>query len=240
MSPVRVAKRTSLCAGVIAIAAIAYYLIGFAGVGKGSGKPTSLSEPLERLPMELNGWVGEDVRLPDEVVLIAGADTYLRRDYSSRSGRASLYVAYYGNVHDAVPHGPTICYPSAGWATRKSELLALPSKTPGLGELQVQKLLYERDFAQVAVLYWYAANREQQAGTQWLRYDAARRKLLGLGGAYVVQVMVSTPVAISEERAFALIERFWRDSFDSIARHFPQPDPGIQQRQQGEINATTQ
>jgi EpsI family protein len=156
------------------------------------------------------------------VVENAGADTSMRRDYVDSGGnRAALYIAFYGNVQDAVPHGPTICYPSGGWATRHDEVIALPTLTPGLERLQVQKLLYEKDFSQVAVLYWYAANGEQQAGIQWLRHDSARRRLLGLGGAYVIQVMVSAPVTLSSDSSFSVVERFLRQNLDAIAKHFP-------------------
>jgi hypothetical protein len=45
--------------------------------------------------------------------------------------------------------------------------------------------------------------------------------------------MVSTPVQVSEERAFALLEEFLRQNFDAIAKHFPQPSLDVE----GQANA---
>jgi EpsI family protein len=212
------------CAALVGVVAVCHHAIWLFGRAGSAARPTPLAAPLEEFPAKLDGWVGEDIRLPDAIVENAGADTYLRRDYvSPGGGRVSLYVAFYGNVLDSIPHGPVICYPSAGWATARDEVTTFDTKVPGLETLRVQKLLYEKDFSRVAVLYWYSVNGEQMAETQRVRYDAARRKLLGLGGAYVLQVMVSTPVAVSGEAAFGLLESFLGRSFPQVARHLPRP-----------------
>jgi len=224
-----ISRNAKLCAAVIVLAALGYHSAARWGRARRRAVPTSLALPLDRLPLQLNGWSGKDVALSDDIIANAGADSHLRRDYTDDVGqRVSLYVAFYANVHDNVPHGPVICYPSGGWATQVDEAITLPTKWPGTEQLKVRKLLYEKDFSQVAVLYWYAANGEQLAGEQWLRHDSARRRLLGLGGAYVIQVMVSAPVVLSQERAFAALDRFLVRNFDVLAKHFPQSPQEIE------------
>ena len=214
-----------LCAGIIGLAAIGYHATVLSGRATRVSAPTPLARPLAQLPMTLGDWHGEDVELSPDTVRVAAADACLRRDYRNPQGLpVSLYIAYYGNVKDRVPHGPTVCYPYQGWHEGHNEMIALPTDVPAFPQLAVRKLVYEKADARVAVLYWYAANGQQQADTTWQRFDSAFRDLLGHGGAYVFQVMVTAPVTGSSESAFASLERFLRANFGAIAKHFPRQE----------------
>ena len=215
-------RRTYLCAGLIALAAVSYHGLRLSGRVGGPTKPTKLARPLKRLPYELDGWVGEDVELSANVVSVAGADDYLRRDYRDGDGNTvSLYIAFYGSVTDRVPHGPTVCYPSQGWRTDHDEMIAVRTAVEGFESLKTRKLRYEREGARVAVLYWYAANGIQQVDPTLQKLSAAFRDLTGRGGAHVFQVMVTAPTAGSPDEAFTSLDRFLGDAFAAIASHFP-------------------
>ena len=212
-------RATYLCASMIAVAALGYHWLRLARPAPG---PARLARPLEHLPMTLGTWVGEDVQLSANVIRVAAADDHLRRDYEDPAGsRVSLYIAFYGNVKDRVPHGPTVCYPSQGWETKLSEMIALSTPVPRFAELRVRKLVYEREGSRVAVLYWYAANGKQQIASTWQKIDSALRELIGQGGAYVIQVMVTAPVTGHREAAFEPLERFLSRNFAAVAEHFP-------------------
>jgi len=220
-----------LCAGVLALAAVGYHWVVLSGRAAAAAKPTNLAIPLDQLPAQLNDWAGNDAALPENVVRVSAADAYLRRDYVDGEGnRVSLYIAYYGSVKDRVPHGPTVCYPYQGWQTQHDEMITLPSDTPEYPELEARKLLYEKNLSQVAVLYWYAANGKQQAAVEWQKFDSALRELIGQGGAYVFQIMVTAPVTVSRQRAFARLEGFLSQNFSAIAQHFPRDDQDPEER----------
>jgi EpsI family protein len=216
------ARAIYLCAALIALSAAAYHGLRLSGTAGHGMEPTKPARPLAQLPRELNGWVGEDVELAPDIVRVAGADDYLRRDYKDRDGNTvSLYIAFYGSVTDHVPHGPTVCYPSQGWHTAHDEMIAIPTTASDFESLQTRKLCYERDGARVAVLYWYAANGKQQVDPTLQKFHAALRDLIGHGGAYVFQVMLTAPVGDSAERPYASLERFLGDAFGAIAAHLP-------------------
>jgi EpsI family protein len=212
-----------LCGGFLALVAVGYHGARLSGLLGSHSKPARLALPLAELPREANGWVGEDVPLSDEIIRVAGADAHLNRHYKHPGGNGvSLYIAFYGSVKDRIPHGPTVCYPYQGWHEEHNEMITLPSTVPAFSELQVRKLLYEKGGTRVAVLYWYAASGKQQVDPASQKVHAALRELIGHGGAYVFQVMVTAPVAASPEAPFATLERFLTQTFPAIAQHFPQ------------------
>lgn len=213
-------KSTYFYAGLCGVIATAYHAARLSGVG--AAPPTPLATPLDQLPRELNDWTGEEIELSESVVRVAGADAYLRRDYRRPNGEAvALYIAFYGSVKDRIPHGPTVCYPYQGWSERLNELISIPSQAEGFPELRLRKLLYSKAGAQMAVLYWYAANGRQQVDTTWQKFTAAFRDLIGGGGAYVLQLMVSAPATGREQDVFARLEDFIRIAFPAVARHLP-------------------
>jgi len=215
-------RATYFCAALIALSAVGYHAARLSGRAGGPSEPTKLALPLDQLPREMSGWTGRDVPLSDEVIRVAAADAHLNRAYEDGSGTAvSLYIAYYGCVKDRVPHGPTVCYPYQGWREELNEMIAVPSHAAAFPELRARKLVYSKAGARVAVLYWYSANGQQQVGSEWQKFSSALRDLIGQGGAYVFQVMVTTPVVGSTEGAFAPLESFLERSFSAIAMHFP-------------------
>ena len=214
-------RSTYLCAVLVGVVAVGYHAVRL--TGRGATERTRLAIPLDQLPSELNGWTGEDIALSEDVVRTAAADTYLRRDYKRPNGEAvSLYIAFYGSVKDRVPHGPTVCYPYQGWSEELNEMVSMPSDVAAFPELKVRKLLYSKAGSRVAVLYWYAANGKQQVDATWQKFYAALHDLIGGGGAYVFQVMVSAPAAASPDAPFATLERFLTQAFPAIAKHVPQ------------------
>lgn len=89
--------------------------------------PVQLQMPLESFPLEVDGWVGQDVPIPDQILAVAGNDDYLHRVYS-RSGRqapVNLYIAFTARPGKMLGHSPEICYVGAGYILdehRRTEL----------------------------------------------------------------------------------------------------------------------
>ena len=87
------------------------------------------AEELERLPLQLGDWAGEESPLDEAVVEATDTDAHVSRRYTRRNPPASvwLYIAYGVNARDLMPHRPEVCYTGAGWMLidRRSDELAL-------------------------------------------------------------------------------------------------------------------
>ncbi len=219
------ARHIIACVAIVVLALLIYQGVSLSGLVRGTRARTPLAIPLEQLPLTLGQWKGRDIPLPEKVVELAGASSYINRDYFSPDGaRVNLYIAYYDHVMERVPHGPTICMPYHGWEKHQDQIVTLPERIPGYEKLVAKKLLYERDLSQMALFYWYSANgrqlvgeREMHAGSAWQKF----KMLFGLGGGYLIQVSVASPVIDSQQAAFDRAENFFRQNIPVIARHFP-------------------
>jgi hypothetical protein len=88
--------------------------------------PIELPVPLSEFPMEVTGWVGRDVPIPDNIQRVAKNDDFLNRLYiNERNDQwANIYVAYSARPRTMLGHRPQVCYVGGGWIhddTRASE-----------------------------------------------------------------------------------------------------------------------
>jgi EpsI family protein len=204
-------KTVILCSIGLFIAAVGFQGVRLWGRRTGRDRYVPLERPLTSVPRRLDGWWGKDVEVDPYVVKQAGADAYLRRNYTHRrtGTAAALYVAYYGRIQDSVPHGPVICYPAAGWLRLKEETVPLKTTDADRKAFQVQHLLYEKENLRQAVVYWYAVNGKDQMGATSVRLQAALQRVLG-GASTVIQVMVSTTPSRNVPATFDELEAFTR------------------------------
>ena len=79
--------------------------------------PMQLQTPLATFPLEVDGWVGRDVPIPDTVLAVADNDDYLHRMYSRSEGGApvNLYIAFTARPGRMLGHSPEVCYVGAGY-----------------------------------------------------------------------------------------------------------------------------
>ena len=115
-----------------------------------------LSNGLDSLPMELDGYVGTDLPLDEGVSAILNADatvnrSYRRPDGSSVTIHASAWVRP-ENVSTVAPHSPKICYTNSGWVILEERPAEIETPT---GKLPVRILLLERNEDRCVVTYWY-------------------------------------------------------------------------------------
>jgi EpsI family protein len=130
--------------GILVIALVAGIGVTFGMVAnpfRATGK-RPLAKPFESFPrefVEASGvvWNGQDRKLTNPAVNIAGMDEYLRRDYRATDSRmVQLFVSYYGNMRagiDTIYHNPTVCFPSHGWnleEERPAEAGTGPDRVP--------------------------------------------------------------------------------------------------------------
>lgn len=86
------------------------------------------SEVLEKFPLQVSDWTGEDVPLDDAIVRATDTDAHLNRRYlrGNASEYVMLYIACGIKARDLMPHRPEVCYTGAGWTLIDKCSLELP------------------------------------------------------------------------------------------------------------------
>lgn len=104
-------------ASIVMLAAGIGYRVLAAKLSAPVNTPTLSAAALERLPMQLGDWTGEDEPLDEALVRATDTDAHVSRTYSRQNSMESvwLYIAYGVRVRDLMPHRPEVCYAGAGW-----------------------------------------------------------------------------------------------------------------------------
>ena len=163
----------------------------------------SLAGDLNRIPMALGEWTGEDTPQTNlEVFILLEPEQYVQRKYTLPDGRF-LWLSLIGSRKSKSFHSPQICYDTDGWRTDASS-----APVPlGDGELTALRLAASKPAsgggAQHAILYFY------------LWPDAVRDPQDGM-----VLVKLTAPIYDSLEETLEMEKAFTRLLFTS-ARSLP-------------------
>ena len=181
----------------------------------------TVPEALERLPMVIADWTGEDRPMDEAVVRATGTDTHVNRRYSRKDGLESvgLFIGVNASVFERAIHRPEICYTRTGWTLvnrRSSDLLLATGVKLPYSIFQFSRGDLKREEA--VVLHYYIVD-----GQYYEEVFPLQAKLWRLGGgaAYIARVMIVAPVEISSrETAQRLVSSFAADSAPFIADLF--------------------
>jgi len=177
---------------------------------------------LERFPLQIGGWMGQEVPLDEAVVLATDTDAHINRRYSRHNGSESilLYVACGVKARDLMPHRPEVCYTGAGWTLIDKRSMELPL-SDGM-ELPCMALQFSRgtlNTKKTILLNYYIVDGQYCRDVSLLRFKAWR----GSGTVrYVaqVQIVASTTVNLNADSAARLVCDFAAESASSISRLF--------------------
>lgn len=165
---------------------------------------------LDRIPLEIGGWVGKDVPLDEQVIQATDTDALINRQYAARDGSGSvgLYVAYGIRGRDLAPHRPEVCYPGSGWTPIRTHDVQL-TRPDGVG-LKCRVLRFSRsglDIRNIVVVNYYIVDGEPSPDVELLRSKVSRGST-GIRYMAQVQLVCSTSplvtVEIAERQALAL------------------------------------
>lgn len=156
----------------------------------------NLPVPLSEFPMQIGGWVGKDVPIPETVQRVAGNDDFLNRLYvnSETNQWTNIYVAYTARPRTMMGHRPQVCYPANGWIHDSTEYKKLISRRG----LEIPYLLHHfrrpaPDYGEILVLNFYIVNGQLTndestfSGVGWRTPNIA-----GDPAQYVAQVQFSS------------------------------------------------
>jgi EpsI family protein len=134
-----------------------------------SKEVTPIHQDLESVPLNLAGWIGEDVPLGDDVLQVLGPGEFLNRVYRQPQTGVyiSLFIAYFPSQQagDTI-HSPKNCLPGAGWAPIESGRLLLPAPEGAVG---VNRYIVAKGLDRQLVLYWYQAHGRITASEYWAK-----------------------------------------------------------------------
>jgi len=171
------------------------------------------SDALERVPLQIADWTGEDVPLDEAIVRRTATDAHIHRRYSRRHEVESVlaYVACGVRTRDLMAHRPEVCYVGAGWTRtgRHPRELRLSDGTT----LPCTVFEFSRgalNTAKIAVLFYYVVDGRYCRDLAEWQYRFWR-----IG--YVAQVhIVASSETLTIEEAMRAVSDFAVDSASRI------------------------
>lgn len=183
-------------------------------VDRSTGDP---SIDFSALPMNFQGWQGEELEVEDRVFEILETKNVALRRYVDRDNVPVHFSLVYAQDNRSAFHPPEICYTGSDYEildkSQHAVYLEGPAKT-----VTVNRLLLERDGARLVTYYWFMLG--DQATSNYYRQQAALvRNELASNHAIGALLQVSVPVTgeSGEGVADVKIARFINDSFSYIA-----------------------
>lgn len=114
---------------------------------------------VESLPVEFEGWRGQNFVIDPEVRQVLGDGEFLHRGYR-RVGEESpidLFLAYFPSQRTgSTIHSPKNCLPGSGWVPLESGRIQLPDSKGR--PAWINRYLIARGADRELVLYWYQAH----------------------------------------------------------------------------------
>ena len=156
--------------------------------------------PLEQIPMQVAGWVGEDVPIPEGIKTYMErnfADDYVNRRYADAAQglRANVYVVYCSSRPGGIlGHRPGVCFPGNGWIHDGTETSEITSRSGRPISCLIHRFHKPAPaYQETVVLSFYVLNgqitlSEDKFSSAWGR----RPNLSGDPARYVAQVQVSS------------------------------------------------
>ncbi len=177
---------------------------------------------LERFPLQIGGWTGQEVPLDEAIVRATDTDAHINRRYSRHNGSESilLYVACGVKARDLMPHRPEVCYTGAGWTLIDKRSMELPL-SDGM-ELPCMALQFSRgtlNTKKTILLNYYIVDGQYCRDVSLLRFKAWR----GSGTVrYVAQIQITASATsnLTADSAARIISDFAAESASSISRLF--------------------
>ena len=74
------------------------------------------------VPHRIGGWVGQDVRVPEQAMSLLSPNVILSRQFTNVENgmAASVLLVHCVDAHDLLGHFPPRCFPGQGWTLRAS------------------------------------------------------------------------------------------------------------------------
>ena len=93
-----------------------------------SGISSIPPDALEKLPLQINQWMGQDEPLNEAVIEATDTDAHINRRYCryTAAEQVLLFVTAGTRARDLMPHRPEVCYTGAGWTRVNNKTVEFP------------------------------------------------------------------------------------------------------------------
>lgn len=214
----RLAVIAALC--ILAVSSVAYRVL-WRKMKSSLAVPVKLPMPLVSIPLTVGHWQGENVKLSETVLKIAGNDDFLSRIYTQLDKRSGvyIYVAFSGRPRYMRGHQPLVCYPNAGYQIESSR----QTQVTTTGNLPIPCMVhhFKRVYPtsdNVVVLNYYIVNGKLAMDEKSFSGLGFRSpNLQGDLARYVAQIQISSQSETTVLKAAAELS-------DTILRFFPAID----------------
>ncbi|MDZ4723249.1 MAG: EpsI family protein [candidate division Zixibacteria bacterium] len=181
-------------------------------------RPVQFSE----IPLNVNGYIGDERRFSEESYGILKADTTTLRYYRGPSGEQLwLFIAYFASQkYGSQIHSPKHCLPGGGWNIERLERYAL--SLPDGKTKQVNRLIIgERDRKQI-MFYWFETRNGDIDDEFMLKWDLMKNSLfLKPTDAAIVRLTVPLERNDSIEKATERATAYFANFYPSIEKALP-------------------
>ena len=214
---------------LLALGAGIAYRAGAVRLRTALSDPVDLPVPLAELPTRINGWVGEELGLPESIKKYMEAnfaDDYVRRQYvrQGEGAWAGVYVVYCASRPGGLlGHRPRVCFPANGWIHDET----VPSQIVLRSGRQIRCLRHQFHraapaYQQVSVLSFYVLNGHLTINErEFSGFFGRRPNIAGDPARYVAQVQISSVLEHSARTAAA-------DMLDVILAFLPDEEGHVQ------------
>ncbi len=202
-------------------------------------KPPLAPEALDRLPLQIADWIGQDIPVDPRVMRAAGTDAQVSRQYVRRGGAeaVSLYIGAGTRVADVLVHNPPACYVAAGWSVvdRRSGELSLGEE----GRLPCTVLEFSRgraDKGKLIILHYIVLDDQVFRDMHAVR-QAVRPGFRTVDFTATVQILASG-AGLSTDFGTQWVTDFATDSAATIGQLFAELEHERQDAQSDQSIAT--
>jgi EpsI family protein len=198
----------------------------FFTVGVDGQRSMELRAPLDaKVPVELHGLKGRDLKVSEAEQKVAGMSSYVLRAYSPAGDKLdhiksnfSVYVGYYAQqMRGRTIHSPKNCLPGSGWEALTSQPAVIATAT---GTVTVNRYILQREKQKALVLYWYQGRgrvESNEYAVKWhLLRDAATKRR---SDEALVRIVV--PVQTTEAAAYDLAARVAASLMPAVTEALP-------------------
>ena len=174
------------------------------------------------IPLEDNGYIGQERRFSDESYEILKADTSTLRFYMGpEDERFWLFVAYFkSQKYGSQIHSPKHCLPGGGWKIQHIEPYGLP--LPDGATKQVNRLVIAEGEQRQLMLYWFETRGGAIRNEFGLKFDLMRNSLL-LRPTDAAIIRLTLPIAPGEtvKAATGQAIKYFETFYPSIEASLP-------------------
>jgi len=182
------------------------------------------SAALERFPMQIGDWMGEDVPFDEAEVILPkiNAEASINRRYSRDEGveSISLFIAASGVTGSTmIGHAPEVCNVLSGYSLVDQRFVELPIGDGTKLLCRIVQFSYDAqlDCKKKTVLYYYMADGQCYSDRLQFRYRVLRGSSM-VNCVAQVQIVASSRGTLPADAATRLVSDFAVDSALAITR----------------------